>query len=113
MSGSTRARDTLTRLTFDPAPDQKPVWTPGRRRIVFASARNGGAYNLYWQRADGTGDVPRLTESKALQYPASWHPSGRFLAFWEQSAQTAYDVMILPMEGDEASGWKPGKPRCS
>ena len=25
----------------------------------------------------------------------------------------AYDVMILPMEGDEASGWKPGKPRCS
>ena len=31
------ARDTLTRLTFDPASDQKPVWTPDGHRIVFAS----------------------------------------------------------------------------
>jgi serine/threonine-protein kinase len=103
------ARDTLTRLTFDPALDQKPIWTPDGRRITFMSQRNGGAYHLYWQRADGTGEVQRLTESNAPQFPASWHPSGRFLAFNEVS-QTAQDLMILPMEGDEASGWRPGKP---
>ena len=33
------ARDTLTRLTSDPALDQKPVWTPDGRRIAFASPR--------------------------------------------------------------------------
>ena len=103
------ARDTLSRLTFDPAADAKPVWTPDGRRIVFASARNN-AGNLYWQRADGTGDVQRLTESKNLQYPASWHPSGKFLAFGEISPGTGFDLMILPMDGDEALGWKPGKP---
>ena len=40
----------------------------------------------------------------------SWHPSGKFLAFTEANPQTNGDLMILPMEGDEASGWKPGKP---
>ena len=79
-------------------------------RIVEAIPVN----NLYWQRADGTGGVQRLTESQNPQYPASWHPSGKFLAFTENPIQrvgaTGSDVWILPMEGDETSGWKPGKP---
>jgi Tol biopolymer transport system component len=104
-------RDTLTRLTSDPADDEKPVWTPNGRRIVFASRRGDNATsNLYWQSADGTGDAQRLTESKNRQYPASWHPSGMFLAFQELNAQTNFDLMILPLEGDDGSGWKAGKP---
>jgi serine/threonine-protein kinase len=105
------ARDTLTRLTSDPTNDSKPVWTPDGRRIVFASARaDKSTLNLYWQRADGTGDAQRLTESKNSQRAASWHPSGKFLAFEETTPQTNVDLMILPMEGDDASGWTPGKP---
>jgi Tol biopolymer transport system component/tRNA A-37 threonylcarbamoyl transferase component Bud32 len=104
-------RDTLMRLTFDPANDQKPVWTPDGRRIAFASARaDKSTPNLYWQSADGTGDAQRLTESKNLQGPASWHPSGKLLAFEELNPQTNFDLMILPLEGDGTSGWKPGKP---
>jgi serine/threonine-protein kinase len=105
------ARDTLSRLTLDPANDYKPVWTPDGRRIAFSSQRNGGINNLYWQRADGTGDVQRLTTSTNVQFPASWHPSGKLLAFYELRPQTGHDLMILPIEGDEASGWKPGEPR--
>jgi serine/threonine-protein kinase len=104
------ARDALTRLTFDPAHGVKPVWTPDGRRIVFASRRadKSTLVGLYWQRADGTGGAQRLTESESLQYPTSWHPSGKFLAFWE--SQITSDLMILPIEGDEVSGWRPGKP---
>jgi serine/threonine-protein kinase len=105
-------RDTFSRLTFDTGEDTMPVWTPDGRRIVLASRRaDKGTSNLYWQWADGTGDAERLTESKNMQYPGSWHPSGKFLAFSEFSPQTStFDVMILPMEGSEASGWKPGEP---
>ena len=104
-------RETLSRLTFDSASDQWPVWTPDGRRIAFGSDRaSKTTFNLYWQRADGTGDAQRLTESKNLQLPTGWHPSGKHLAFTEHQPQTLNDVMILPLEGDEASGWRPGKP---
>ena len=31
-------------------------------------------------------------------------------AFSENRPQTGYDLLILPLKGDEASGWKPGTP---
>ncbi len=104
-------RDTLSRLTFDPGEDRFPVWTPDGRRIAFSSTRADQATrNLYWQRADGTGEAEALTESKNPQVPTSWHPSGGFLAFGEINPQTSQDILILPLTGDEGSGWKPGKP---
>jgi len=107
------ARDTFSQLTFDPGEDQVPVWTPDGRRIVFSSDRaKTGISNLYWVNADGTGDVTRLTDSPDQEIANSWHPSGKFLAFNANHGATLWDVMILPMEGDAARGWTPGKPHA-
>jgi Tol biopolymer transport system component len=104
------ARGGLTQLTADPAFDSKPVWTPAGGGIGFASGRaDKSTLNLYWQRADGSGDAQRLTTSTNEQRPASWHRSG-FLAFEERNPTTGWDLMILPMEGDDKRGWNPGKP---
>jgi serine/threonine-protein kinase len=104
------ARDALTRLTVDPGVHRDPVWTPDGQRLVYAASPGGGPRNLYWQRADGSGEATRLTTSPNAQYPASWHPSGRLLAFAEARPQTGADLLILPVEGDEERGWKPGTP---
>jgi Tol biopolymer transport system component len=102
------SRGTLTRVTTDPALDTAPVWTADGHRLTFASTRgNRSTSNLYWQRADGGGKPDRLTESAHQQIPVSWHPSGEFLAFEEITPKTSVDIMILPVTGDEVSGWKP------
>ena len=103
------ARDTLSRLTFDKADDVRPSWTPDGRRIIFASKRGDkGVQDLYWQRADGTGEVQKLTDGPNVKYGGSMHPSGKWLAYTEQRPGTGQDVMILPLQGDEETGWKPG-----
>ena len=107
------SRDQLMRLTVTSAGASiKPVWTPDGRRVTFSSTRaNLQVMNLYWQRADGVGEAQRLTDSPNTQVASSWHPNGRLLAFYEnRGTQTGQDVLILPVEGDDASGWKPGKP---
>ncbi len=105
------ARDTMTRFTFDAADDVRPVWSPDGRRIAFASRRGTKApFSLYWQRADGTGDIQQLVQGTNDLFPGSFHPSGKFLAYFELDAKTAGNLMILPIEGDEATGFKPGTP---
>jgi Tol biopolymer transport system component len=101
----------LVRVTSAAAVDEVPVWTSDGRRITFASDRDHtSTQNLYWQSANGQSNVQRLTSSPNQQQPGSWHPSGRFLAFDELTQETMRDVMILPMEGNDRSGWKPGAP---
>ncbi len=103
-------RDNLSRFTFDPGDDNVPAWTPDGERIAFSSTRGDQSEgNLYWQRTDGTGETERLTESRKRQVPISWHPTGKFLAFREQSSEGT-KIFILPLTGDETSGWKPGTP---
>jgi len=104
-------RGTLARVTSDPARETNPVWTHDGRRIAFASDRESGHVpNLFWQSSDGSTAAERLTTSPNEQLPGSWHPSGRFLAFEELHRDSMRDVMILPIEGNETSGWKPGTP---
>jgi Tol biopolymer transport system component len=106
-------RDEMTRVTSAAGNSNYPVWTPDGRRIAFASNRADKATpNLYWQRADASTEAEPLTQSGHAQMPTSWHPGGLFLAFDEQNSPNNRDIMILPLEGDQASGWRPGQPRA-
>ena len=40
-------RETLTRLTVDPAADEYPVWTPDGQRVIFTNPRESGIPNPY------------------------------------------------------------------
>jgi Tol biopolymer transport system component len=104
-------RDALTRLTFAGVQNVEPVWTPDGTRIVYSSQEKDGTINLWWMRADGAGDPQRLTKSKSPQYARSWRPDSKVLAIHQFNTDTNWDIMTLPMEGNEKSGWKPGEPK--
>jgi len=93
-------REILTRLTFDPAADHFPVWTPDGQRIVFDSGRAGASHNLFWRAADGTGQVERLTTSPNNQTAHSISPDGKRLVFTENVPR---DLQVLSLEGEHTS----------
>ena len=91
----------MTRLTFDPAIDQFPVWSPDSTRIVFRSNRNGPG-DLYQTFASGAGGEQRLLTSDQTKSPDSWSPDGRFLLYRVNDAHTGADLWVLPLAGDHA-----------
>jgi serine/threonine-protein kinase len=105
------ARQRLDKITYEAGSKTSPVWTPDGQRIVYTRIDPGGAGNLYWRRADGIGDVQQLTTGNTLPTAFSFDPTGKFLAYTTREGANPSDIMILPLEGDEATGWKPGTPR--
>ena len=71
-------RGTLTRITFNRAPDGYPVWAPDGRHIVYS-----GQDGIWWTRADGSSQAERLLENKGNAVPCSFSPDGKRLAFHE------------------------------
>jgi Tol biopolymer transport system component len=92
------SRETLTRLTFEGNSNTAPTWTPDGKRIAFLSVKEGTG-NLFWQLADGSGGLERLSTSGQGQgqVPDSWSPDGQLLAFHETNPSTGRDIWVLRM----------------
>ena len=89
----------MSRLTFDPAIDRFPVWSPDGARIAFRANRTGPG-DLYAKLASGAGDDERLVGSDQLKVPLSWSPDGRFLLYLSVDPRTASDLWVVPTTGD-------------
>jgi serine/threonine-protein kinase len=96
------ARNTLNRWTFEGTTNQFPSWTPDGKRIAFESNKEG-RLNIYWQLADGSGGLERLTTSENTNIPMSWSPDGQLLAFFEVDPTNGYDISVLRL-GDLSPG---------
>ena len=89
-------RETLTRLTFEGTTNLNPTWTPDGKRIAFQSNKDGAPLRIFWQVADGSGGLERLTNTGVgNQTPTSWSPDGQLLAFHHNHPSTQRDIWVV------------------
>ena len=91
-------RGLMSRLTFDPARETYPVWSPDGSQILFA-ANASGTYQLYRKSASGTGGEDQLTKAGGRKTSDDWSRDGRFILYTEQSARTNDDLWAVPTDG--------------
>jgi Tol biopolymer transport system component len=82
-----------TRLTYDPATDTQPVWSPDGKWVAWASNRNKEP-GLFRKAADGSGAEERLSTSTTLVQLTDWSHNG-YLIYGAMG-----DVWALPVEPD-------------
>jgi Tol biopolymer transport system component len=95
VSDSTRG--TWSRLTFDPATERAPLWSPDSSRIVFASASTG-ILDLYEKPASGSGEPRLVVRSTTDKFPTDWTRDERFLVYHTFGAST-WDIWVTPTDG--------------
>lgn len=90
---------TASRLTFDPASEGDPVWSPDGSQVLFNSDRNGLWNSAFRRGADGGGpDVPVVKVERVIEAP-DWSHDGRFLVF--DGGGTPSSLWMLPFSGDQ------------
>jgi len=91
------AKESLARLTFGPAREADPVWTPDNKHLLFSSVSAPGVgADLVLEATDGTGETEQLTRRGAGDYPRSVSPDGKFLVF-EGYAPNA-GLWLMPLD---------------
>ena len=78
-------RGVSTRLTFDKSIESEQIWSPDGQWLILSSDQDGPD-SLYRKRADGSGELERLTEAKTPQWAGSWSRDGRYVAYITQGA---------------------------
>ncbi len=86
-----------TRLTFDPADESDPVWSPTGDRIAFFSTQGGGS-DVLGVRLSGTAKPEMLLGTPALESVWDWSSDGRYLAIESRSSgREQRDLLILSL----------------
>ncbi|MEO7137956.1 MAG: fibronectin type III domain-containing protein [Gemmatimonadales bacterium] len=87
-----------TRLTFHPALDAEPAWSPDGARIAFRSERDGNS-EIYVMNADGSNPV-RLTSDVAHDESPTWSPDGSRIAF-VRTSDSGSEILLMNADGTE------------
>jgi Tol biopolymer transport system component len=101
------ARGTASRLTFDPAPDSDPIFSPDGRWVAFYSGRQPPG--IYRKASSGAGADELVAATGPATYPRDWSLDGQFLLYDSGPGGTMWG---LPTDGDRKPfPYPPGVPK--
>lgn len=88
-------RGAISRLTVE-GTSVNPTWRPDGLEIAFAYSK-AGPFNIFVRPLVGEQNAAPLVESPWNQFPTSWSPDGRRIAFTEHHPLTGADVWVLDL----------------
>jgi eukaryotic-like serine/threonine-protein kinase len=93
-------RGVPSRLTFDPAIDNLPIWSPDGLNVLFPSNRNG-LFDLYLKNATGAGQEQILIKlGTPTGWATDWSRDNRYVIYQIPGTKTGQDLWITPQFGD-------------
>jgi hypothetical protein len=73
------ARNATTRLTFDPALDSTPIWSPDGKQLLISSNRSLN-FRFYLKNADGSGSDEEIAEAGNDAFNSlDWSRDGKYI----------------------------------
>ena len=90
------------RLTFDPASDGRPLWSPSGEEITFQSRRQGNT-DIFSRPADGTGEPVLLVGTDLDEHPYDWSSDGKYLLYVVADRENRRDLWYLKRK--EGGSW--------
>jgi serine/threonine-protein kinase len=93
------ARRILSNLVPEPGRSFGPVWAPDGRHIAFCKF-DSGVPQIAWKPADGGGAPEILTPGEAPEFPDSFSPDGKALAYTVFPKEAGNgDLWLLSLDG--------------
>ncbi len=72
--------ESAKRLTFDPAIDSLPIWSPDSTRMIFSSNR-GVTFDLYLKDTNGAQEETHISQDGPDRFPTAWSPDGKYVMY--------------------------------
>jgi len=98
-------RSVETRLTFSPANEWAPIWSPDSKSIVYTSFEKSPG-DLFVKRVDGSGGGEPLLVDKRRKVASDWTPDGKTIIYqaaslatggWDIEAYSIAEKKVTPL----------------
>jgi eukaryotic-like serine/threonine-protein kinase len=95
------SQSTKTRFTRSyPSEESRTIWSPDGKEIAFWSDRTGN-YDVYIQRADGSGEAKPIMASPRYEWPEDWSADGNYIVVTvEEPTVNRCDIWYLKRKPD-------------